>query len=457
MQVFNWKRKLAVALASIGWLSPNVCLCAPLDVNLVRNASFEDVDDFFPGPFTSLFIEEWTDHDGDEDDTFAYPYFSAYSGFPEPPGAEDFHFTGGFNTVPGDVLLSQVVDVSGSPSGDLIASGNAFFNLSAFFSTYREQQEASLVRVRFLDTASSQLGSAEVGGLDFLVSLPITEGQREWGQSVSGGSVPVGTATVEVQVVSEGGAVNYDGYLDLVDFQIGESVRLKSLDVEITRETGEITLSNQTGGPVDISGYSLISPVDALDPNSWLSIADNYDADSGGSVDPDSNWTEISATAALLNETRSTGQATLENRQTVALGVGTWIANATEELVFQYLSNGETIDGIVTFGGNDGESFGLADLNTDGKLDADDWMIFRDAHHVDLSGLSPVAASLRGDLNGDMENNHTDFVLFEQLYDQANGPGALAALVPEPSSLILILSSGLFFSAFGRSRNREDD
>jgi hypothetical protein len=62
-----------------------------------------------------------------------------------------------------------------------------------------------------------------------------------------------------------------------------------------------------------------------------------------------------------------------------------------------------------------------------------------------------------GDLTGDRQNNHADFVMFKSLYDAANGAGAFAlmASVPEPTTVVLVLTAGLF--AFTRLVRRTGD
>ena len=86
---------------------------ADLQTNLVANPGFELIDENDPGPFTSVRILNWDDADLDGDDNFAYPYSSAYSGDPAPPGSGDYHFTGGFGTSPDQVTITQSFDVSG--------------------------------------------------------------------------------------------------------------------------------------------------------------------------------------------------------------------------------------------------------------------------------------------------------------------------------------------------------
>ena len=61
----------------------------------------------------------------------------------------------------------------------------------------------------------------------------------------------------------------------------------------------------------------------------------------------------------------------------------------------------------------------LKDFDTDGDIDAQDWGILREGQHRDLSGLSPVGAYLQGDLNGDGANDHSDFVMFQMVLDEA--------------------------------------
>ena len=124
----------------------------------------------------------------------------------------------------------------------------------------------------------------------------------------------------------------------------------------------------------------------------------------------------------------------------------------------------------IYFGGDDGTLFKdfqvtvtgpavrFGDLNSDGKIDSLDWVIFRTNQETDLSGLTLEQAYLRGDLTEDRANNHADFVVFKNLYEAANGAGSFVAMlagVPEPSTLVLILSAGLFvLPGMRRATNR---
>ena len=130
--------------------------------------------------------------------------------------------------------------------------------MSGFFSTYLTQNNASRLRVRFLDAGSNELGRGEVGGADFVNSLPIQDGRRDWGQDAATGLLPIGTSSLAVEVVSDTGETNYDGYTDLVDFRIVSAAE-SLLFVEVNTSTGNVVLKNQTGDVIHIDYYEIVS------------------------------------------------------------------------------------------------------------------------------------------------------------------------------------------------------
>jgi hypothetical protein len=225
MKITNLRRHIAAGLAAGGLMMPAVAGAAPLNTNLVTDGSFENVDPGDTGPFGSVRILDWDDADGDNDDTFAYAHSQQYAGVNTPPGAGDYHYSGGFNTTAGGVDISQMIDVSTGDTASAIASGIAIYNLSGFFSGYLGQNDSSFVRIRFLDAGNADLGtSEEIGGEAFVTSLGLQPGpfgdHRDWGQDSRSGPVPVGTAKLLVEIGSSDADVNHDGYVDLVDLQL---------------------------------------------------------------------------------------------------------------------------------------------------------------------------------------------------------------------------------------------
>lgn len=111
--------------------------------------------------------------------------------------------------------------------------------------------------------------------------------------------------------------------------------------------------------------------------------------------------------------------------------------------------------GLINGGTDALPEFIVGDLNFDGSIDLADADRFVQNLHTDLTGLNPQAAYERGDLDGDLNSGYEDLLLFRQAYNNANGPGALAAAlvsVPEPSSAAIALLA----IALGKLRSRQD-
>ena len=89
------------------------------------------------------------------------------------------------------------------------------------------------------------------------------------------------------------GAFNYRSWLDGVAFiEAGKSL---TLDATINRDTGQLTLSNNTGSPMSFTSLSITSASGALNAANWKSITANYDQ--GGGLDNDA-W-EITAPTVM--------------------------------------------------------------------------------------------------------------------------------------------------------------
>lgn len=222
---------------------------------------------------------------------------------------------------------------------------------------------------------------------------------------------------------------------------------MPNFDVTLTvnRDTGTLSLTNNTGIPTEIKAYSISSSVGAVNSTGFQTIAGNYDAPPGGngSIDPNDDW---QITTAAGNRTLFR-EASLGDGGTLGIGAqlnlsagGGWIRSPVEDLVLSItLADGGTVAGTVEYVGNGDAAFSRSDLNFDGELTLADWSVFRSFNLTNLAGLSDAEQYGRGDLNGDGQNNFGDFRLFEADYDAVHGGGALAAAVgvPEPSGLLL--------------------
>ena len=108
------------------------------------------------------------------------------------------------------------------------------------------------------------------------------------------------------------------------------------------------------------------------------------------------------------------------------------------ELAFTFtLGDGSTGAGQIQYTGT---APARSDFNGDGLVTAADWAVFVPNSFTAFAADPAVTAYLKGDLDGDKDNDFADFKLFKADYIAANGEAAFAALgaaVPEPATLAL--------------------
>lgn len=98
------------------------------------------------------------------------------------------------------------------------------------------------------------------------------------------------------------------------------------------------------------------------------------------------------------------------------------------------------------------------DLNADTHVNNNDWTLFKSGQGANFAGFSTLESYIHGDLDGDLDHDLTDFALFRDFYDQANGAGSFGSLlsVPEPtSSALIVLMASLGTAACGVNRVRK--
>ncbi len=242
------------------------------------------------------------------------------------------------------------------------------------------------------------------------------------------------------------------------------------LSIEINRDNGEIKILNENLGPFDVSlaGYTIESASGALLQANWTPIAGRLDGAGDESID-DGDWTVLTQSGQFNNLSEATldpanlpSGGTLDVGDEIVLSLagnlatqGGWaqVPARFQDVVFSYISNGEVI--VVNDVSYVGDAVAEGDFNADGMIDELDWAISRDNQRHDMSGLLPAQAWLLGDLNGDLQNNHADFVAFKQVFDAANGAGSFQAMlssgstVPEPGTVtLLVLGSALLGYGF---------
>ncbi|MGI9456684.1 MAG: LamG-like jellyroll fold domain-containing protein, partial [Aeoliella sp.] len=222
------------------------------------------------------------------------------------------------------------------------------------------------------------------------------------------------------------------------------------LEVVIDRDSGNVSIENNTGFDQDIKGYSIRSAAGAL-----------TEADADFLADGDASWVQFTAAGATgdLSEGHLTTDS-LSNGSSTSLGPG-WFPYFEDEadISFEYVDGtGAVLDGSVSFTGNGDASFERGDLDFDSDVDVDDWGEFKANFGTSVAGLSAARAYALSDLFADGEHNVLDVNEFRQAYDAANGPGSFSQMVgnnvPEPSTIgLALLGLGVVTYAGRRRRH----
>jgi hypothetical protein len=222
----------------------------------------------------------------------------------------------------------------------------------------------------------------------------------------------------------------------------------------IDRTTGAMSIANQSNQSLTVKGYTIASTGGALNPPTWTSI----DADNG--FDPDGTWNKTTQTNVQLTEGTSNGTivgGVLGASASRSIGTP-WRKSPTEDITFNYtLTDGTTGFGLVQYTGNGGVPLGRSDFNGDGDVTVADWNVFLANGYTTFASETTVGAYLKGDLDGDKDNDYQDFVRFKADFIASQGEAAwvaLGAAVPEPGSIALGSAALAALVTAGRRRRQ---
>ncbi len=440
---FTWKpwlRKLALSLMASGLAFPTAGLAADLGTNLVTNPSFEMSIPGSVSSYSSQGTVGWATAPlpPNPNDATAYRYAQNYAGTPAPPGGGDFHYTGGFQTVPGAVRISQNVDVSGIGA---IGSGTATYSADAFFSSYRGQGETSTIRFRFLDAASNELATDEIAPV---LGAPSDNGSPEWTQNSISGTVDPNTASIAVEVISNGGATNYDGYVDLINLQIDGGANLVV--------NGNFEDTNSFAGPFGSAGINAweITEIPGQ-PAFTYSFTENPPSAEPYTADPPEGFGEryYAGFSSPVFQTLDVSEG--DTAAAIAAGEATYDLSA---FFSSYFSQGDFSTLTARFLDESGQVLGEASIGSEEFVaniptDPDGRKFWEQDATGGVIPIGTAQIELELDatgLSGGFEDGYVDLVNF-----QVNGP---AGVIPEPGSLVLFVLPAAALSLAGRRRNR---
>ncbi len=204
--------------------------------------------------------------------------------------------------------------------------------------------------------------------------------------------------------------------------------------------------------------WNFLSDLNALDPSY------NLGALGSGTLDQSTIDTIQANGADFISWAHPTiNQSVVDLVQSNGMEIHTWTVNSPSRMqeLIDFGVDGITTDRPQVLRDLVIESSRTADINGDGFVDAADWLLYNTGRGVDMSGLSLSEAMAMGDIDGDLDNDIADFVLFKTLYEEANGMGlsTLFTNVPEPATVTLsILALGLTMMArptMARSSRRQ--
>ncbi len=224
--------------------------------------------------------------------------------------------------------------------------------------------------------------------------------------------------------------------------------RLPQLTLEVNTVTGNLTLANNSGSDIDITGYELSSVAGSLTPANWTSLQDSNVG--GGTVGDGTGFEELgTGSANFLDEAILLGDYTFANN--AAFSLGNVYNLGVQDLALRVRNpEGEFIPAIIT------EVTGApGDYNSDGFVDAADYTVWRDnlGSSIPLTNQSPAAATPN---LVDAE----DYTFWRSRFGNSSGAesGSLqVASVPEPSSMLLVFATtaGLLLVCGARRQQRQ--
>ncbi len=275
-------------------------------------------------------------------------------------------------------------------------------------------------------------------------------------------SIPLGSlySFTPTEIGQQGPEVAFDYHLSggaTIPGQVEFTGLRNNVVLLVDPETGESAIQNQSVFDVDVDGYLITSLSGSLDAENWESLADGQNG-----------WTEANPSSIHLGELNLNSSLSL-SAASEAIPIGAPFdfdaEHAQRDLAFEFhVAGGRTITGVVEYGGLTGSPL---DCNGDGVIDIGDLNCACGSGIKD--GLLAELGLLEGDFDGDGEVAFADFVVLSENFGQTvdsytagdidcdgevafadfvvlaenfgKRGGAVAAAVPEPAGLTLVLTA----------------
>jgi len=184
-------------------------------IDIVIDGSYESSTNSLSG-----FIGQGGDNPGGIDGGWTafttYTYSASYTQ-PGPAGSGQVYL----RPYSPNQTVSQVMSLTRAITTAQIDGSQGQYTSSAWFSTYKGQNDYSDLTLQFLDESQSPVGSpVALGGAAFVAALPGGSNLRAWGQDTRGGLVPPGARYASITTVSHAMSGSPDGYVDMVSLDV---------------------------------------------------------------------------------------------------------------------------------------------------------------------------------------------------------------------------------------------
>ncbi len=170
-----------------------------------------------------------------------YAYSAGYTQA-DPPGSGSAYLRP-YGDRGGGKTVSQINSLTRALTPAQIDGSQGIYSFSAWFCTYKNQNDYSTLTLQFMDESMNPVGPAvNLGGAAFVAALPPAAPMRAWGKDAKSGLVPATARYASLSSTSVALVGSADGYIDLV-----------SLDVTVGFTPLQLTSAAPPGGASGVS------------------------------------------------------------------------------------------------------------------------------------------------------------------------------------------------------------
>jgi hypothetical protein len=190
--------------------------------------------------------------------------------------------------------------------------------------------------------------------------------------------------------------------------------------LEVNTTTGQVTLKNQIGQPVNIDYYEVTSEAGSLNATAWNSLQEQNRAGFPAGNGTGNGWEQFGgADSGVIGESFLRGNSAVANNASIGLGQA-FNVGGTQDLVFRYAEVDSAATPLT------------GDYNNDGAVNAADYVIWRKTN-----GGAPNYTAWRTNFGATAASAEPGTLIRGFVRYVTAGVGSGTA-VPEPGSVLLV-------------------